>query len=239
MVLFQAGRDPHRIRTEARQVFDVSGAGDTVLAVLGLCIAGGSSLAAAAALANTAAGIVVGKVGTATVSSAELKAAVNPSQSLRPEKLRDISELPVLIPELRRAGKRIVMTNGCFDLLHAGHIELLSASHALGDILIVAIDNDDSVRRLKGPGRPVIRTRERVQVLCALDSVDYVVVFSSEQLDELIQIVRPDVLTKGDNYRSEEVSGRRLVEQFGGRVVLIPATESISSTGIINSIRNG
>ena len=130
------------------------------------------------------------------------------------------------------------MTNGCFDLIHAGHIELFSASKALGDVLVVAIDDDESVRRLKGPGRPVIRVRERVQVLCALDPVDYVVVFPTGQLDELIQIIRPDVLTKGDNYRSEEVYGRQLVEQFGGRVVLIPATEKISSSGIISSIRN-
>ena len=238
MVLFEPGRAPYRIRTEARQVFDVSGAGDTVLAVLGLCAACGASLAESAALANTAAGIVVGKVGTATVSGAELKAAVNPGRALRSEKFREIYELPVLIPELRRSGKRIVMTNGCFDLLHAGHIELFSASKALGDVLIVAPDDDASVRRLKGPGRPVIRARERVQVVAALDSVDYVVVFSSEQLDELIQSIRPDVLTKGDNYRSEEVAGRQRVERLGGQVVLITATANLSSTGIINSIRN-
>jgi len=239
MALFEHGRAPYRIRTEARQVYDVSGAGDTVLAVLGLCMACGASLAESATLANTAAGIVVGKVGTATVSGAELKAAVNPGRTLRPEKFRELYELPVLIPELRRSGKRIVMTNGCFDLLHAGHIELFCASKALGDVLIVATDDDASVRRLKGPGRPVIRARERVQVLAALDSVDYVVVFSSEQLDELIQIIRPDVLTKGDNYLSEEVAGRQRVEQLGGRVVLIPATENLSSSGIINSIRSG
>ncbi len=239
MVLFEPGRAPHRIRTEARQVYDVSGAGDTVLAVLGLCICSGASLVESAVLANTAAGIVVGKVGTATVSAAELKAAADPNRPPRADKYRDLAELPALIPELRQGGKRIVMTNGCFDLIHPGHIGLFSASKALGDILIVAIDDDPSVRRLKGPGRPVIRARERVQVLSALDSVDYVVVFPSDRLDDLIRTIRPDVLTKGDNYRSEEVSGRGLVEQFGGRVVLIPASGGMSSTGIINSIRNG
>jgi D-beta-D-heptose 7-phosphate kinase/D-beta-D-heptose 1-phosphate adenosyltransferase len=130
------------------------------------------------------------------------------------------------------------MTNGCFDLLHAGHIMLFSASKKLGDVLIVAIDDDDSVRDLKGKGRPVISARERVRVISALDTVDYVVVFSSQELSKLIEIIRPDVLTKGSNYTSEEVFGRELVEQLGGRVVLIPVTEKISSTRIINNIRN-
>ncbi len=130
------------------------------------------------------------------------------------------------------------MTNGCFDLLHTGHIKLLSASKQLGDILIVAIDDDDSVNKLKGSGRPVIGVKERVRILCALDSVDYVVVFSSGELKKLIEIIRPDVLTKGSNYTSEEVFGRELVELLGGRIVLIPVSENISSTRIINDIKS-
>jgi len=129
------------------------------------------------------------------------------------------------------------MTNGCFDLIHAGHIRLFSAAKQLGDLLIVAIDDDDSVKKLKGSGRPVISARERVRILSALNTVDYVVVFSSQELKKLIEIIQPDVLTKGSNYSSEEIFGRETVEQLGGRVVLIPVTEDISSTSIINNIK--
>ncbi len=236
MVIFDRNKAPYKIRAETRQVYDVSGAGDTVLAVIGLAVASGVSFEDGAVLANTAAGIVVGKVGTATVSRQELASALKHDDiSL---KHKDLSELPFLIQDLKKKGKRLVMTNGCFDLLHAGHIMLFSASKQLGDVLIVAIDDDDSVKDLKGPGRPVISARERVRILSALDTVDYVVVFSSQELSKLIEIIRPDVLTKGSNYTSEEVFGRELVEQLGGRVVLIPVTEEISSTRIINNIRN-
>jgi len=236
MVLFDRNKAPYKIRAETRQVYDVSGAGDTVLAVFGLAVASGISFEDGAVLANTSAGIVVGKVGTATVSRQELSSALKHDDiSL---KHKDLSELPILIQDMKKKGKRLVMTNGCFDLLHAGHIMLFSASKKLGDVLIVAIDDDDSVRDLKGKGRPVISARERVRVISALDTVDYVVVFSSQELSKLIEIIRPDVLTKGSNYTSEEVFGRELVEQLGGRVVLIPVTEKISSTRIINNIRN-
>jgi D-beta-D-heptose 7-phosphate kinase/D-beta-D-heptose 1-phosphate adenosyltransferase len=236
MVLFDRNKAPYKIRAEIRQVYDVSGAGDTVLAVFGLSVASGISFEDGAVLANTSAGIVVGKVGTATVSRQELSSALKYDDiSL---KHKDLSELPVLIQDMKKKGKRLVMTNGCFDLLHAGHIMLFSASKKLGDVLIVAIDDDDSVRDLKGKGRPVLSASERVRVISALDTVDYVVVFSSQELSKLIEIIRPDVLTKGSNYTSEEVFGRELVEQLGGRVVLIPVTEKISSTRIINNIRN-
>jgi len=239
MVLFEGNKKPYKVSAEARQVYDVSGAGDTVLAVMGLAIASGASFEDGAVLANTAAGIVVGKVGTATVSTKELAYALKPYPDAPALKHRSLSELPVLIQELKRKGKKLVLTNGCFDLLHTGYISLFSASKQLGDILIVAIDDDDSVTKLKGRGRPVISARERVRIVSALDTVDYVVVFFSEGLKELIEIVRPEVLTKGSNYSSEEVLGRELVEQFGGRVALIPVVEDISSTGIINNIKKG
>jgi len=238
MVLFENGEDPYKINAEPRQVYDVSGAGDTVLAVLGLAMATGASFQDGATLANTAAGIVVGKVGTATVSQHELASAMNPDQSDTLLKHRRLSELPALIQDLKKKNKRIVFTNGCFDLLHAGHIRFFSASKQLGDVLIVAIDDDDSVKRLKGPGRPVISARQRARILSALDGVDYVTVFSSEELEKLIEIIRPDVLTKGSDYTSKEVFGSSLVEQFGGRVVLIPVTEDISSSRIISNIKN-
>jgi D-beta-D-heptose 7-phosphate kinase/D-beta-D-heptose 1-phosphate adenosyltransferase len=238
MVLFGPNKKPYKVKAKAKQVYDVSGAGDTVLAVFGLAIASGISFKNGASLANTAAGIVVGKVGTATVSRQELAAGLKPYDDDLSLKLKRLSELPILIEELKKRGKRLVLTNGCFDLLHAGHIMLFSASKQLGDILIVAIDDDDSVKDLKGPGRPVINAGDRVRILSALDTIDYVVVFSSHELKKLIEIIRPDVLTKGSNYTSEEVFGRELVEQLGGRVVLIPVTENLSSTRIINNIKN-
>jgi len=184
MVLFDQNREPYTVKAKARQVYDVSGAGDTVLSVFGLAIASGASFRDAMSIA------------------------------------------------------KIVLTNGCFDLLHAGHIMLFSASKELGDILIVSIDDDDSVKKLKGSGRPVIGVKERVKILCALDSIDYVIVFSSGELIKLIEIIQPDVLTKGSNYTSEEVFGRERVEELGGRVVLIPVSENISSTRIINDIKS-
>jgi D-beta-D-heptose 7-phosphate kinase / D-beta-D-heptose 1-phosphate adenosyltransferase len=237
MVLLERNKEAYKISAKARQVYDVSGAGDTVLAVIGLALASGASLKDSAALANTAAGIVVGKVGTATVSNKELASALTPYSDYTIFKQKTLTELESLTKELKKNGKKIVLTNGCFDLLHAGHIMLFSASKQLGDILIVAIDDDDSVKSLKGPGRPVICERERVRVLGALDSIDYVVVFSSNQLEKLIQITQPDILTKGSNYSSEEVFGHELVEQYGGRVALIPVIENISSTSIINNIK--
>jgi D-beta-D-heptose 7-phosphate kinase/D-beta-D-heptose 1-phosphate adenosyltransferase len=238
MVLFGQNREPYKVRAKARQVYDVSGAGDTVLSVFGLAIAAGASFKNATSIANTAAGIVVGKVGTATISRQELATALTPYQDSLLSKQQRISELPAVIQELKKKGKRIVMTNGCFDLLHTGHIMLFSASKELGDILIVGIDDDDSVKKLKGSGRPVIGVKERVGILCALDSIDYVVVFSTGELIKLIEIIQPDVLTKGSNYTSEEVFGRERVEALGGKVVLIPVSEDISSTRIINDIKS-
>lgn len=237
MVLFEKNASPYRIYTEAKQVFDVSGAGDTVLAVLGLALATGATFQQAASLANTAAGIVVGKIGTATVTQKELASAVAPDGMGISFKYKEISELKTLVSELRKKGKRIVLTNGCFDLVHQGHIRLLSESKRLGDILIIAIDDDLSVRKLKGPGRPIINQNNRVRILSALDTVDYVVVFSSDELLNLIDMIRPDILTKGSNYTSEEVYGRQLVEKHGGVVRLIPFTEDVSSSTIINSIK--
>ena len=238
MVLFETDKKPYHIKAEALQVYDVSGAGDTVLAVLGLSVASGAAFEEGAKIANTAAGIVVGKVGTATVSEKELKTALHSYPDAAAYKYKSLPELSGLIHDLKKKGKKLVLTNGCFDLLHAGHIMLFSASKQFGDVLIVAIDDDDSVRNLKGSGRPVLSAKQRVSIISALDVVDYVVVFSSEELSKLIDIIQPDVLTKGSNYTTGEIFGRELVEQFGGRVVLIPVTEKISSTGIINNIKN-
>ena len=238
MALLAHGHEPRFIRSEARQVFDVSGAGDTVLAVTGLALAAGADLFQAATLANSAAGIVVGKVGTATVSSKELALAYQPPSPDQSHKHLGLKELGERVAELRRQQKRIVMTNGCFDFLHAGHLHLFAASRRLGDLLVVAIDDDESVRTLKGPGRPVISARERVRTLCALESVDLVVVFATRELERLIDIVKPDVLTKGGNYAADEVVGRQRVEAHGGRVALIPISEGVSASRVIEQIRH-
>jgi D-beta-D-heptose 7-phosphate kinase/D-beta-D-heptose 1-phosphate adenosyltransferase len=238
MVLFEPGCEPLKISTKAREVYDVSGAGDTVLAVIGLGMAAGLQLKEAITLANTAAGLVVGKVGTATVSKNELLQAVKPTSEDIVSKYKSLNEISQLCRKLRKDRKRIVMTNGCFDLLHAGHIRLFSASKKLGDAMIVAIDDDDSVRHLKGPGRPVISAAERIRILSALDSIDYVVVFATNELDSVIGAIQPDILTKGSDYDSVKVLGRKIVENYGGRIELIPITEDISAAQIINSIKN-
>ena len=237
MVFFEKNKKPYQISAVARQVYDVSGAGDTVLSVLGVSLASGMSYKEGIKLANAAAGIVVGKVGTATVSKKEILDALKPAHDEVPVKYKLLTELEETIHELKKKKQKVVLTNGCFDLLHAGHILFFSASKKIGDILIVALDNDDSVKQLKGEGRPVIGAKERVRIISALDVVDYVVVFSTGQLDKLIEIIQPDVLTKGSNYSSKEVYGQRLVESFGGRVELIPVSEDISSTSIINNIK--
>jgi D-beta-D-heptose 7-phosphate kinase/D-beta-D-heptose 1-phosphate adenosyltransferase len=238
MVFFERNAPPYKIDARVREVYDVSGAGDTVVAVLGLGIAAGYTMREALVLANTAAGIVVDKVGTATVSEKELTAALKQVPEVTADKHKTLAELSDIVRKLAKKGKRIVLTNGCFDLLHVGHVMLLSASKKLGDALVVAIDDDKSVRRLKGPGRPVINETERLRIISALDSVDYVIVFSSHELDKIIRTIRPAVLTKGSNYGTEDVHGREIVEQYGGRVELIPITENISTTRIINTIKN-
>lgn len=239
MVLFERGHKPYRIAAEARQVFDVSGAGDTVLAVLGLGVAAGGSFRQAAALANVAGRIVVGKVGTATVSVDELREATEPSERALAAKQKSLPDLVAIAEQLRAEGRTIVLTNGCFDLLHVGHIKLLAASKKMGDVLIVAVDDDESVRMLKGPGRPIITARERLRIISALDTVDYVTVFSTRRLEDLIEALRPDVLTKGSDYQDKPVAGRATVERLGGKVVLVPVTEAVSSTRMINQIKNG
>ena len=238
MIFFEPNQKPFKISTKAREVYDVSGAGDTVIAVLGLGIAAGLPLKEAVALANTAAGIVVGKVGTATVTSDELARALKQTAQEIESKHLSISELAAICKKLHNDHKRIVLTNGCFDLLHVGHIKLFEASKRFGDVMIVAIDDDDAVKCLKGQNRPVISDTERVRILSALDSVDYVVVFATNELEKVIRSIRPDVLTKGSNYDSEAVQGREIIENYGGRVELVPITEDISSTQIINNIKN-
>ncbi len=236
MILFRRDLPPQEIPAQAREVFDVSGAGDTVVAVMALGLAHWRHPLLAAKLANLAAGIVVGKIGTAPILRTELAAALQGQSALRSEKIITLPELRLLAPRLQAQGKRLVFTNGCFDLLHWGHIKFLEESHRLGDILIVALDTDDSVRRVKGQCRPVIHEGQRLRMLAALEAVDYVTVFSSGQLPEILAALKPDVLTKGSNYPATEVSGREVVYSYGGQVVIIPITDAVSISGLIRQI---
>ncbi|HEY5673706.1 MAG TPA: bifunctional D-glycero-beta-D-manno-heptose-7-phosphate kinase/D-glycero-beta-D-manno-heptose 1-phosphate adenylyltransferase HldE [Malonomonas sp.] len=236
MSLFAADGSIEHLPTEAREVFDVSGAGDTVVAVIGAALAVGSSLGDAARLANLAAGIVVGKLGTSTVTGAEILNDYA-RRNRQPEgKILPRDELTVLLDAQRAAGKQIVFTNGCFDLLHAGHVKYLQQARNLGDLLVLGLNSDASIRRLKGPKRPLLEESERAQILAALDCIDYLAIFDEDTPLELLQKVRPQILVKGGDYLADEVVGKELVESYGGRVELIQFVDGKSSTNIIDKI---
>ncbi|MGB8260471.1 MAG: bifunctional D-glycero-beta-D-manno-heptose-7-phosphate kinase/D-glycero-beta-D-manno-heptose 1-phosphate adenylyltransferase HldE [Terracidiphilus sp.] len=218
----------------ARQVFDVSGAGDTVIAVLALCLASGLKPEVGVQLANLAAGIVVGKVGTVPVEKHELLAALAPSIALHAEdKVVTREGLVARVALWKANGERVVFTNGCFDLLHVGHIEVLEKAHSFGDRLIVAINSDVSVRRLKGESRPIVDEQARGRVLAALAAVDAVVVFDEPTPLELIVAARPDVLVKGGDYSIETIVGAREVMANGGEVRIVPIVPGHSTTRLI------
>jgi D-beta-D-heptose 7-phosphate kinase/D-beta-D-heptose 1-phosphate adenosyltransferase len=218
----------------ARQVFDVSGAGDTVIAVLALCLASGLKPETAVELANVAAGIVVGKVGTVPVEKHELLAALTPQIALSGgDKVVTREELMQRAALWRANGERVVFTNGCFDLLHVGHITLIEQARRFGDRLIVAINSDASVQVLKGPTRPIVRETERARVLAALGAVDAVVVFGEETPLELIVAARPDVIVKGGDYGVDTVVGAKEVMSWGGQVKIVPTVQGFSTSGMI------
>jgi D-beta-D-heptose 7-phosphate kinase/D-beta-D-heptose 1-phosphate adenosyltransferase len=218
----------------AREVFDVSGAGDTVIATLAAALAGGLKVETAVELANLAAGIVVGKVGTVPIAQHELIAALTPSSGIRSgEKVLDSERLARRIQEWRAAGETIVFTNGCFDLLHVGHVTLLEECHRFGSKLVLGLNSDGSVGRLKGQGRPVVGERERARVMAALAAVDAVVLFEEDTPLELIRAVRPDVLVKGGDYSVETVVGHEEVIAAGGRVEIVPTVEGFSTSNLV------
>jgi D-beta-D-heptose 7-phosphate kinase / D-beta-D-heptose 1-phosphate adenosyltransferase len=218
----------------ARQVFDVSGAGDTVIATLAAAAAAGLDHGQACMLANLAAGIVVGKVGTVPIELSELQQALQREDSQhQAEKVCDLEAARIRVASLRAAGKKVVFTNGCFDLLHVGHVTYLEQARGLGDALVVGLNTDRSVRALKGPSRPVIGEDDRARVLAALESVDAVVLFDEETPLTLIQALRPDVLAKGDDYREDQVVGAAEVKSWGGRVCLVPIVPGRSSSEIV------
>lgn len=231
----------HHISTQAREVFDVSGAGDTVIASFALALAAGCDSAAAAAIANAAAGVVVGKRGTARLSAEELLGALLRSHGPVKHKdaILDASAALRMVAAWRREGLSVGFTNGCFDILHAGHVSLLHAARAQCDRLVLGLNSDASVRRLKGEGRPVNDQHDRACVLAALASVDAVIVFEEDTPLKLIEALKPDILVKGADYTVDQVVGADVVQKAGGRVVLIDLVAGKSTTGTIGKLRAG
>lgn len=221
------------------EVFDVTGAGDTAAGVFTLSFLASCLLEESVKIANAAAGIVVSRVGTASVTQAELRAYFAREEEAEKGKIQGRGALAKTLTGLRAKGKKVVFTNGCFDLFHTGHLKLLREARKLGDALVVAINSDRSVRRLKGSGRPYITEADRALLLAALDCVDYLCVFEEDTPLELIKELKPDVLVKGGDYRREEVAGSGFVEGQGGRVVIIPLVKGISTSTLAEKIKNG
>jgi len=234
-VRLYGGGAPQDIPARARQVYDVTGAGDTFAAAFTAFLLSGETAEIAARLANVAAGIKVRKIGTATVTREEMAEEIQRSPATARKRV-DAASAAAAAAERRVRGESVVFTNGCFDLLHAGHIKYLEASRELGDCLIVGVNTDESVARLKGAGRPILDESERAEILSALGFVDYVVMFDEETPIALIEAIRPDILTKGADYTRDEVVGGDLVESYGGRVERIALVAGKSTTGIIERI---
>lgn len=235
MTLIRQQEEDFHLPAHAREVFDVTGAGDTVIAVLSAAIAAGIDIIFAVSLANLAASLVVSKLGAAAVTSSELESALNQSTSLRAGVLSE-GQLMTAVHEARLQGKKIVFTNGCFDIIHAGHIHYLQQAKLLGDILIVAVNSDASVKQLKGKGRPINTLEHRMAVLAALGVVDWVTSFEDSTPERLLQQLQPDILVKGGDYTVSQVVGAPIVHSYGGDVRVLGVTKNTSSSSIIERV---
>lgn len=236
MLLLQRDHPPFTLKAHAREVFDVTGAGDTVVATLATALAIKLPLTEAMTLANVAASIVIGKLGTATVTPHELELTLPKIAGRFP-----IYSEAHVVEECKKAraqGKKIVMTNGCFDILHATHVTYLNRAKQLGDYLIVAINSDESIKRLKGPRRPIHTLEARMQVLASLSTVDFVLAFDEDTPERLLKLIRPDVLVKGDDYNVEGVVGGEFVKSYGGEVVIVASDFGYTTTRILEKLRN-
>ena len=235
MLLLEAGMEPVFLSTLAREVYDVTGAGDTVIATLAGAVASGQDLPSAAALANLAAGLVVRKIGVATVTPGEIGISLH-QRGQGGRGLVGLDELKLMVAESRARGERVIMTNGCFDVLHAGHVAYLEEAKNLGDRLIVAVNDDESVRRLKGESQPINELEDRLLVLAGLAAVDWVVPFSNDTPAELIAEVLPDVLVKGGDYKPDDIAGAKDVLNNGGEVRVLAFRDGHSSSRIIDKL---
>lgn len=225
------------IPARAKEVFDVTGAGDTFISVLAASYAAGSSFEDAVNLANAAASVVVGKLGAATVTKNEIENELNRSSQVL-GKIITQQELIQKVRNFRNEGKKIVMTNGCFDILHSGHVEYLSKAKELGDLLIVAVNTDNSVNRIKGKSRPINNLKDRMTVLSSLQAVDWLVEFDEDTPENLINSVVPDVLVKGGDYKEKDIVGGDVVKENGGEVKVIDYLKSYSTSGLISKIND-
>ena len=236
MSLIRSGEPELHIPARARDVFDVTGAGDTVISVLASALAAGSPLPEAVALANIAAGLAVTRVGTVAVSGPELRREVQrDGGSDRGVMTRD--QLALAVADAQAHGEKVVFTNGCFDIIHAGHVGYLAEARKLGDRLVVAINDDDSVKRLKGEGRPINPVERRMAVVSGLESVDWVVSFSEDTPEALLDAVRPDCLIKGGDYGVDQVVGADIVTAYGGEVKVLSFLDDCSTSAIVDRIR--
>ncbi|MDO9757904.1 bifunctional D-glycero-beta-D-manno-heptose-7-phosphate kinase/D-glycero-beta-D-manno-heptose 1-phosphate adenylyltransferase HldE [Glaesserella parasuis] len=237
MTLLRPNQDPFHLPTQAKEVYDVTGAGDTVISVLATAIADGRPLEEACYLANAAAGIVVGKLGTSTVSPSELEQAIHQRAETGFGVVSE-DELKVIVKQSKTRGEKIVMTNGCFDILHPGHVSYLENARKLGDRLIVAVNTDESVKRLKGESRPINDLDARMAVLAGLASVDWVVPFGEDTPQRLIGEILPDLLVKGGDYKPEEIAGSQEVWANGGEVRVLNFENGCSTTNVIKKIQS-
>jgi len=236
MTLLQRDKDALHLPTRAREVYDVTGAGDTVISVLAASLAAGVDLAEATMLSNLAAGVVVNKIGTATVSQDELRYAIRQTHSVQRGVMNE-DEMLQLARQAQSCGEKIIMTNGCFDILHTGHVAYLEEAAQLGERLIVAVNDDDSIKRLKGDGRPVNPMEKRMKMLSALECVDWVVPFYEDTPTRLICKLSPDILVKGGDNNVNDIPGGDCVREAGGEVRVLTYIDGVSTTEIISSIR--
>ena len=237
MSLMQQDYDPVHIPTQAKEVFDVTGAGDTVISTLAASLGAGVTLERAMVLSNLAAGVVVAKSGTASVTVTELENAIVQNSSNTEHGILTEEELHGVLDRSRARGDTIVMTNGCFDILHAGHVTYLEQASELGDRLLVAVNIDETVRRLKGEDRPVNPVENRMRMLAALRCVDWVVAFTEDEPTRLICEVSPDILVKGGDNVVDQIPGGNCVREAGGQVMVLTYVDGVSTTRIIDSIK--
>ncbi len=236
MTLVRPDSPELHLPAKAQEVFDVTGAGDTVISVLAAALAAGETMADATALANIAAGLVVGKLGTAAISGPELRRAILGEQDSG-QGVMTSDQLAIAVQDARAHGERIVFTNGCFDIIHAGHVGYLNEAKKLGERLVVAINDDDSVRRLKGPGRPINPVERRMAVLAGLEAVDWVVSFSEDTPEALLQSLKPEILVKGGDYTIDQVVGGEFVLSYGGKVQALEFLDNCSTSDIVEKMR--
>ena len=242
MFLLGPDNNPQLIQTSAKEVFDVSGAGDTVIACLTACVASGLTFRQAASIANVGAGIVVAKLGSQAISVPELQAALYKHKAgfglESSYKITTLDAARIQVKAWQAIGETVVFTNGCFDLLHPGHIHVLNQAKGMGNRLVLGVNTDSSIRTIKGPDRPIVSEQDRAAVLSALGCVDLIVFFSEATPLALIAALRPDILVKGADYRLDEVVGGDIVESYGGKIALIPLLKGYSTTGLVNKFNH-